>query len=390
MIMTIEKTKAVHALVLVFAAFTTMVLPACSATPESWTTKAPLPTTSVFQATGVDGRIYAFGKNETYVYDPTTNAWESKTPMPTPREYFDVAAVNGKIYVIGGVVGWAKIGTNEVYDPATDSWETKQHMPTSRSQIEANAIGNQIYVMGGRTGEAGSTVGYTESYDVSADSWSTKAPMLYPVTSSASAVVNGKIYVIGGQDEYLQNGKNLNTVQIYDPSADQWHLGSPAPSVVWQADAGATTGEFAPKKIYVFGGMAGFAEPLNNNFIYDAENDSWSDGASLPTARYNPTVAVIHDLLYVMGGGVGFPTVTDVNEQYTPSDYVGPVPSSSPTATPTPSPTPAPTLEPTLTPTPTSDDIQILDAMPLLVLSAIVVVAVVVGVLVFFKKRKRS
>ena len=41
-------------------------------------------------------------------------------------------------------------------------------------------------------------------------------------------------------------------------------------------DAGATTGEFAPKKIYVFGGMAGFAEPLNNNFVYDAENDSWS------------------------------------------------------------------------------------------------------------------
>ena len=155
---------------------------------KSWT-QTPFPQQA--SSKRLRGRqIIRVWKNKAYVYDPTTNAWNQKRLCRRQREYFDVAAVNGKMYVIGGVVGWAKIGTNEVYDFSTDGW-FNQHMPTSRSQIEANAIGNQIR-MGGRTGEARLTVGYTESYDVSADSWSTKTPMLYPVISSASAVVNGR------------------------------------------------------------------------------------------------------------------------------------------------------------------------------------------------------
>ncbi len=65
---------------------------------------------------------------------------------------------------------------------------------------------------------------------------------------------------------------------------------------------------------------------------------------------------------------------------------------SLPTPTPSPSPSPSPTIEPTLepnpTPIPTSDDNQTLELTPILALSGIVVIAVAVGALVNFKRRR--
>ena len=57
-------------------------------------------------------------------------------------------------------------------------------------------------------------------------------------------------------------------------------------------------------------------------------------------------------------------------------------------ATPTASPTPEPTVEPTLTPTPTSGDNRKGDFTIPIILAAVVMVAVAVGAIVLFKKRK--
>jgi N-acetylneuraminic acid mutarotase len=294
-------------------------------TENSWATMASMPSAGGFEAAAVNGKIYVFGHDATYEYDTRANAVAVKTPMPTSRHYFAVAACEGKIYVIGGKdkeVDGTAVGLNEVYDPATDTWETRTAMPTKRSQIEANTVNGKIYVTGGRTGEQYTTVKVTEEYDVSTNSWSTKVQMHYPVTSGVSAVVNSKIYLIGGQNEFGLSGDiNLKVVQIYDPSIDDWSLGTPAPVVIWQAAAGATTGVLAPKRIYVIGGNVGFANPLNSNYAYDPEADVWSSAAAVPTARYGSACGVVDDQLYVIGGGIGFPQLTAVNERYTPIGY---------------------------------------------------------------------
>ena len=47
-----------------------------------------------------------------------------------------MAAVNGKIYVIGGVTSNGvnqPLVTVEAYDPATDTWTKEGDMPTGRS-----------------------------------------------------------------------------------------------------------------------------------------------------------------------------------------------------------------------------------------------------------------
>jgi len=207
-------------------------------------------------------------------------------------------------------------------------------MPTPRTQLEANVVNGKIYLIAGRTGGADSTVGLNEVYDPETDTWKTKEPIPYPVVQYASAVVDDKIYVIGGQDEYEIPNPNLNVTQIYDTTTDKWNFGAPIPKVVWQTAAGATTGELAPKRIYVIGGLPE-KELIAVNWtqIYNPETNTWTNGEPIPTARFQLDAAVLNDILYVMRGSPFFNLngiYSYENEQYTPADYIPEFPSWAP------------------------------------------------------------
>lgn len=302
------------------------------AAEDSWTTKEPMPTArAVIGVAVVDGKIYAiggsydsFGVEE---YNPVTNTWTTKTPMPTPRIFFGIAVVENKIYVIGGdsgnwVVGETPSNVNEVYDPLTNTWETRVSMPTERLGLSASVVEDRIYCIGGRRGEPTyADVSATEVYDPSTDTWTTMEPIPTPVSYHASAVLDNKIYIIGGAV-----GVSLN--QVYDPETNTWGGGVSLPTGVDSAAAGATTGVMAPKRIYVIGGKQNL-DAVNLNQIYDPETDTWTYGASMPTARFGHGVAVINDTLYSIGGRegwFGFP-ISAANEQYTPVDYIPEFPS---------------------------------------------------------------
>jgi N-acetylneuraminic acid mutarotase len=59
------------------------------------------------------------------------NTWTRKADIPTPRKAHSTAAVDGKIYVIGGLAtdtsynNSGAIPAVEEYDPATDTWTRK-------------------------------------------------------------------------------------------------------------------------------------------------------------------------------------------------------------------------------------------------------------------------
>jgi N-acetylneuraminic acid mutarotase len=350
------------------------------ATENSWASKAPMQQaraglgvavvyTKIYAIGGMltPSWLNAVGTNE--VYDPASDSWSYKASMPTPRANFGIAVVQNKIYVIGG---WARVGevgpvgdrgvvvygTNEVYDPATGTWETKAPMPTPREGLRANVVDGKIYLIGGNSSA-------NEVYDPQTDSWTTKTPIptvprvYYFGWSCASAVIEDKVHVIG-------LNYNGSYHEIYDPETNSWSKGADVPSGANYSASCATTGTNAPTRIYVFGVDSllwelGVPNLVNN--VYNPENDSWGNGASMPTPRINAGVAVVDDLIYAIGGEpMGLAQVTfasAANELYTPLGY-GTIPSPSPIPTPSPSPTqqpetsPSPTIEPTPTPTPTT------------------------------------
>jgi len=312
---------------------------------DSWVSKAPMHLArSSLGVAVVGGKIYAIGgstgndesshiveivsSNEEY--DPVTDAWIFKKPMPTARYGFAIAVYQNKIYCIGGVTsystssGYDVTGINEVYDPATDTWETKTPMPTARDSLQANVVNDRIYLIGGYLGKYNSSNPYAsystlnEVYNPATDSWTTKTPIPTATMGYASAVVNNQIYII------------KQSTQIYDAKTDAWSYGEPIPSTVGSysgyATAAATTGVFALKRIYLF------SQASISNQIYNPDSDSWTAGADLPTKRGGAAVAVVNDMLYVIGGKTydfAYPDDTfgvsakayAVNEQYTPFGY---------------------------------------------------------------------
>ncbi|MEM2099200.1 MAG: kelch repeat-containing protein [Candidatus Bathyarchaeia archaeon] len=269
------------------------------------------------------------GVNEEY--NPTMDIWTFKKTMPTPRTNFAIATYQNKIYCIGGctdtsISGDVITNVTEVYDPQTDTWETKSPMPTAQESLQANVVGGIIYLIGGYPNGT-----LNLAYDPATDSWSTNANMPIAAGGITSCVTNNKIYLIGALS------KNQNSVlnQIYDPETNQWHFGAASPSSVRYGAAGATTGINAPKRIYVLGKTLDLweGEPPNFNRVYDLETNSWTFGSDILTYREGFGVAVLSDTLYVIGGFTltypnmqsrstgGYVTKYATNEQYIPFGY---------------------------------------------------------------------
>ncbi len=86
-------------------------------------------------------------------YNPATNTWTPKAPLPSGRRQASGAAViSGKIYVAGGENGTNRLTTLEVYDPVGNSWAPKANMPTARAYSAAGAVNGLLYAVGGSTG----------------------------------------------------------------------------------------------------------------------------------------------------------------------------------------------------------------------------------------------
>jgi hypothetical protein len=58
-----------------------------------------------------------------------TSPWKKGAPFPEPDEELYGVTVNGKLYVMGGWDNGKARGANYEYDPATDKWTKKSPMP---------------------------------------------------------------------------------------------------------------------------------------------------------------------------------------------------------------------------------------------------------------------
>lgn len=275
-----------------------------------WEARAPMPTARIYTATGViANKLYvATGQLTTAleVYDPATDTWTTKASIPTNRAGASAGVIDGKLYVVGGCINSdCRIGiTNilEVYDPATDTWASKTPMPTPRSAMATGVIAGKLYVAGGTT-YCGTCLGINtlEVYDPHTDTWSTKAPMPTARAGIDGAVINGKFHVVGGSTD---NATALATLEVYDPSTDVWTTRAPMPTSRMALGTGAVNGI-----LYAVSGYAPDTATLVHTVeAYDPTSNTWTTVAPIPTARYGPKPQGINGGLYVVGDGAGSST----------------------------------------------------------------------------------
>src|SRR5262249_61574846 len=84
----------------------------------------------------VRGEVAAGPRNEEY--EPATDRWRERAPVPQARDHLGVAAHNGKIYTFGGFTSSVHQGAGDVgfaYDPAKDRWPTPAPVKTPRAPV---------------------------------------------------------------------------------------------------------------------------------------------------------------------------------------------------------------------------------------------------------------
>lgn len=102
----------------------------------------------------VDGMIYAFsGARSQFVsvYDPKTDVWTLKSPIITSRIHIFPVEAGGLIYAINGIkmAGMKYSNDVEVYDPENDSWSAKSKSPFASHSSAFAAVNGRIYMIGG-------------------------------------------------------------------------------------------------------------------------------------------------------------------------------------------------------------------------------------------------
>lgn len=272
-----------------------------------WRQARPMPTQrSEMVAAALDGRIYVAGgmartsagvtvaSTVFEVYDPQADTWAALPAMPLGLHHLAIAAWDGVVYVSGGFDDSFDPDVQSLfaYDVAAQTWAQRADMPAARGAHFMVALDGRLYVVGG----VGPDNTALWIYDPATDTWETgPAPLPTPREHTTAAVLDGALYVIGGR----WSNTNLSVLERYDPQTQTWTRLADMPLAVGGLTAGALDG-----RIHVTGGEdLRTSQTYNTHMIYDPQSDTWATGLPLPTARHGLASAVVGDRWFVIGGG---------------------------------------------------------------------------------------
>ena len=173
------------------------------------------------------GRLYVVGGfgqggDQVEAYDPRSDRWERRAPLPVSLHHTAAVTVGGRLYVVGGYAGgqWAVLDSVFEYDRGRIGGAPRAHLPTARGALAAAVIDGRIYAAGGVDAGRRNT-GALEVYDPVADRWEPRAPMPVPRDHHAAAAVDGKLHVVGGRLDGSY-ARNVDAHHVYDPATNAW------------------------------------------------------------------------------------------------------------------------------------------------------------------------
>src|SRR5207249_2301301 len=186
---------------------------------DTWTTLSDMPTaafmaSAVYYPPG--DKIYVFGGedadsgvnyNVTRIYDIASQTWSTGANMPDVRSFMASGynSDNGKIYLVSGYnTGDVTSAQPDIweYDPVTDSFTERTPIPHAVGGAAFGIINGHLYVAGGRDG-TDTVVNLVWDYDIAANTWTQKTEM--PAIQNnvpGSAVALGRLWAFGGGNPF--------------------------------------------------------------------------------------------------------------------------------------------------------------------------------------------
>ncbi|MFG2375284.1 carboxypeptidase regulatory-like domain-containing protein [Streptomyces sp. NPDC048504] len=196
-------------------------------TTDTWTRLADLPQAiGMPNVTTLDGSLYVIGGctgsgcgdsvSTVYRYTPATDTWTRRADYPFTMERGACAGITGELVCAGGitVVGGGvapRTGQTYRYSPSADTWTRAADMPDASWGATASGNDGRLQVVGGVVGTA--AVNTVVEYDPVSNSWSS-----LPNTGSAVLRAGGGcgIYRIGGMTAALDTASSAEVLPGHD------------------------------------------------------------------------------------------------------------------------------------------------------------------------------
>jgi N-acetylneuraminic acid mutarotase len=276
---------------------------ACGVTYGGWSDLSALPAVrNQAMSAAINDKVYVMGGYNTnyseaanlYRFNTSSPAsgWTSLASMPE-RAYGTQAVVIGhKIYVPGGYGTDGPINNMQIYEAGANTWSEGAALPTARGGIAATAYNGKLYIFGG-AGENNEPVSRVYVYDPDTNSYTQKGDMPGPAYNASAVVHNNRIYVIGGSGFYYAHF-------VYNPAIDQWLGIAPTPRDQIDRNGLLSFGG----EIWMFGGSYGSQVPTEQLVqIYSPQDNTWRYGPGYINPRTNTSaVALVNNTAYVAGG----------------------------------------------------------------------------------------
>ncbi|KAL8036779.1 hypothetical protein ABFX02_12G181000 [Erythranthe guttata] len=243
---------------------------------------------SILIVGGYDGVAWS---SALHSFLPSHDVLRSLKPMSYIRSYASVARCNEELYVFGGGSGsmmW--YDTVESYNAGNNEWTLRPSMNKEKGSLAGAALNGKIFALGGGNGtECFSDV---EMFDPYVGRWICARSMLQKRFALAAVELNGALYAVGGYD----GNEYLTTAERFDPRENSWtRIGS------MNASRGCHSLVVMNEKLYAIGGYDGITmAPCVE--IYDTRLGTWMSAEPMNQGRGYSAAAVLGDSIYVIGG----------------------------------------------------------------------------------------
>jgi Malectin domain len=281
----------------------------------------------------VGRRAYLIGGydlDDTDIYNPMNGTWTKGAKPPVVLHHIQCVAAQGKVWIMAPYTGnWPNEITSQayMYDPATNTWTTKTPLPVARRRGSAAVVGSldgtKIYVSHGTVGghktdtNPAAALGYLDEYDIATDSWkelSSSAP--HPRDHAGGAMVNGMLCVAGGRNSGVSGWPFIAPTDCYNFTSNQWENKTAIPQLRARGQYGRT----CDGKLIVAGGDSD-GKVYPNVDVFDGT--SWVTIDDLDIGRHSTGMAIdcVCNQIHVITGSEVGGTGTAINsmETYFPS-----------------------------------------------------------------------
>lgn len=252
------------------------------------------------------GGTAARSVHEAELYDPNTGTWTETGFMAHSRcVHTSTQLTDGRVLVTGGI-DWATDdvhATAEIYNYATRVWNSAGTMSTPRWNHRAVRLRDgRVLVLGGVSNASANeqVLSSVEIYDPESGAWRETTPMRRERRALGAALLkDGRVLVVGGKGSMGREHRELNDVEFFDPTTEQWSGAAPLADGRW----GPSVTVLRNGHVLVVGGMYGRVGRRKSTEVFDPVNGTWRDAGALQQARNGHRAITLDDGRILIVGG---------------------------------------------------------------------------------------